>query len=181
MSGTLDHVLNWAARQLPEGENIWISDLRYEARHIEGRLSRLWFLWSGVLAATGQVLRHRVGVQRIGQMLIGFALLTLCVGGLLIAQNMPDDIVKTTFYGALILYALVGGLFMLDLNLTKRFTLLSAVCLLTLSFLFGMNIFPVPETHAVFLGAFALEAGCIMAGLTIAARYLGWVEDASHG
>lgn len=181
MSGFLDRVLNCAARQLPERENIWIADLRSEARHIDGCLSRLRFLWSGVLAAMGHVLRHRIGVQRVGQMLIGLALLTFCIGGVLIAQNMPDDIVKATFYGALILYALAGGFFLLDLNLTKRFTLLGALCLLTLSFLFGMNILPVPEMHAVFFGAFALEAGCIMAGLTIAAGYLGWVEDASHG
>lgn len=181
MSITLDHVLNWAARQLPEGEDIWISDLRSEARHIDGRLSRLLFLWNGVLAATGQVLRHRIGVQRIGQMLIGCALLTLCAGGILIAENMPDDIVKITFYGALFLYSLAGGLVIFDLNLAKRFTLMCALCLLSLSFILWMNILPVPDTHVGFFRAFALEAGCIMAGLTIAARYLGWVEDASYG
>ena len=181
MSDCLDRILNWAARQLPEGENIWISDLSSEARHVDGRLSRLWFLWSGVLAAMSQVLRYSIGVQRVGQMLIGLALFTLCIGGLLIAQNMPDDILKTTFYAALILYTLAGGLFILDLNLTKRFTLMFALSLLILSFAFGTNILPVSETHAVFLGAFALEAGCIMAGLFIVASYLGWVEDASHG
>jgi len=161
MSITLDHVLNWAARQLPEGEDIWISDLRSEARHIDGRLSRLLFLWNGVLAA----------MQRIGQMLIGCALLTLCAGGILIAENMPDDIVKITFYGALFLYSLAGGLVIFDLNLAKRFTLMCALCLLSLSFILWMNILPVPDTHVGFFRAFALEAGCIMAGLTIAARY----------
>ena len=181
MSDYLDRVLKWAARQLPDGENIWISDLRSEAQHIDGHLARLCFYWSGVMAAMGQVLRHRLGVQRVGQILVSLALFTLCVGGLLIAQNLPDDIVKATLYLALSLYALAGGFVIFDLNLTKRFTLICALCLITLSFALGMNIFPVPDTHAEFFGAFALEAASIMVGLCIAASYLGWVEDTHHG
>lgn len=181
MSDYLDRVLNWAARQLPDGENIWIADLRSEAQHINGHLARLCFYWSGVMAAMGQVLRHRLGVQRVGQMLIGFALLAFCVGGVLIAQNMPDDIVKATLYVALSLYALAAGFVIFDLNLTKRFTLICALCLTTLSFAFGVNILPVPDTHAEFFGAFALEAASIMAGLCLAASYLGWLEDTYHG
>jgi len=98
MSGILDKALIWAERQLPDGKSLWITDLRYEANHIPGSLARQRFLWSGILAALGQVLRVRVGVQQVGQTLLGLAILAFCLGGLIVAPNIETAVVKQTFY-----------------------------------------------------------------------------------
>lgn len=180
MTSFLNRVLKTVERQLPEADHMWISDLRAEAQHIHGTFARQLFLSSGVLAAIGQILRARFGVQRVGQTLLGLALLMLCLGGLVIAKGMSDDIVKTTFYCALILYTVAGSLVFLDLRLTRRFTFGCCLILMTICSGLSLNLFPELSVHFEFLRAFALEAAFMMGGLFIAASYLGWVGKADH-
>lgn len=180
MRSILDVILFWAERKLPDTKSIWVSDLRDEAKHISGIVSRQHFLWSGVLTAIGQVLRIRFGIQRVGQTLLGLALLTLCLGGLFITKDMPDDVVRTVFYGALGLYAFVGGLVFLNLNVMRRFTFICGLGLIILSIALRLNLLPALEPHSGFLRAFALEAAFMMAGLFVAASYLGWIKDPDH-
>lgn len=174
MSGILDKVLVWAERQLPDSKSMWISDLRSEAGYIPGGLARQRFLWSGVLAALGQVLRVRVGVQRVGQMLLGLAVLTLCLGGLIIGPNIETAVVKQTFYAVLPVYALTGGLALLNLNWMRRFALccIGVVGIFWLSA--GLEVFSAMDAPIHFFRAFAVETACILAGLFIAASYLSW-------
>jgi len=176
----LEKVLLWAERQLPESQRTWISDLRTEAGHLPGNLAKLAFLWSGVIAALGQILRYRIGVRRVGQTLLGLALFLLCLGGLIITKDMPNDIVKITFYGALTLYALAGSLILLDLRLMKRFTFVCSLILVAVCVLLGSDVVPALGVHSEFLSAFALEAAFMMAGLFVAASYLGWIEEVEH-
>ena len=181
MSGILDKALIWAERQLPDGKSLWITDLRYEANHIPGSLARQRFLWSGILAALGQVLRVRVGVQQVGQTLLGLAILAFCLGGLIVAPNIETAVVKQTFYTILPVYALTGGLAFLSLNWMKGFT---GGCILALGLFWlvsGLEFFATTDAPIWFFRAFAIEASVIMAGLFIAASYLSWIEDAKHG
>lgn len=180
MNFILEKILHWAERQLPESKRMWIPDLRTEAKHIPGNLKAFAFLWSGTIAALGQILRFRIGVQRVGQTLLGLALFLICLGGLIITKDMPNDIVKMTFYGALTLYALAGSLIILDLRLMKRFTLGCSLILVTVCVLLGLDLFPAMGVHSEFLSAFALEAAFMMAGLFVAASYLGWIEEVAH-
>lgn len=180
MSSVLETILVWAEAQLPEDRRIWISDLRSEAKHVPDRFARQRFLWSGTLAAIGQVLRIRLGVRRVGQMLLGAALLLLCLGGLIITKDMPDDIVRTTFYGALILYGAAGGLAVIDLRLMKLYTFACGFFLVAINIILGLDILPSLGANSEFLQAFALEAAFMMGGLFVAAAYLSWAEDPGH-
>lgn len=177
MSPILESVLVWAERQLPEDKSIWISDLKSEAKHIPGGLARLRFLWSGTLAALGQVLRARIGVQRVGQTLLGLALFTICLGGLYMAPSIENAVVRMTFYGVLPLYAVTGGLALLNLNLMKRFI---ASCIIALGVFWcvsGLEFFTSMDAPVYFFRAFAIEFALIMTGLFIAASYLGWIKE----
>lgn len=178
MSHFLEHVLAWAERQLPEGNSMWISDLRSEAGHISDGLRRQRFLWSGTIAALGQVLRVRVGVQRVGQTLLGLAILTFCLGGLVIGPNIENAVVKLTFYSALPIYAVMGAVALFSLNLMRRLSLLCIASLCLFWLIAGLNFFTATNAPVYFFRAFALEMSCIMAGLYIAASYLGWAGDA---
>ena len=180
MTSILETLLIWAERQLPESRRIWVSDLRAEARHISGRLARQRFLWSGAAAALGLVLRLKFGVQRVGQTLLGLAIFAFCFGGLAIGPSIESAVVKQTFYAMLPIYALTGGLALLSLNVMRRFT---AGCILVLglfSIISGLEFFTAMDAPIWFFRAFAIESAVVMAGLFIAASYLGWIKDDNH-
>jgi hypothetical protein len=104
MTHILETFLAWAARQLPEEKRVWISDLRAESKHIPGQFARQRFMLSGVVAAMGQILRVRFGVQRVGQTLLGAALLLLCIGGSIVATGIENHVVRTAFAFVMPLY-----------------------------------------------------------------------------
>jgi len=178
MSSLLNSLLWWAERQLPEGQSEWISDLRYEVGHIQGAFPRQRFLWSGALAALGQVLRIRVGVQRVGQGLLGLAVLSFCLGGLYMAPSIENSVVRTSFYWVLPLYAMMGVLAILNLKLMKRFARCCIAGLGLFWIISGMEVFSSMDGPVYFFRAFAAEVAMIMAGLFIAASYLGWAGNA---
>ncbi len=178
MSAMLDKFLVWAERHLPESERIWISDLRSEARHISGNLSRQRFLWSGALAALGQILRVRFGVQRVGQSLLGVALLMACLGGIYIAPSIENEVVRVSFYSVLPIYALTAGLALVNLNLMKRFAIGCIAALGLFWIISGLDYFTALDAPVYFFRAFAVEVAFIMTGLYVAASYLGWAEEA---
>ena len=180
MSAILETVLVWAERQLPKDKRIWISDLKSEAKHIPEGLARQRFLWSGTLAALGQVLRVHVGVQRVGQTLLGLALFTFCLGGLYMAPSIENAVVRVTFYSALPIYLVLGGLALLNINLMRLFTVCCILILGLFWFISGFEIFTSMDAPVYFFRAFAIESALIMTGLFIAASYLNWVESANH-
>ena len=180
MRSILDTVLKLAERGLPEDRKIWISDLRAEAKHVPEGIARLRFQWSGLLAAIGQVLRVRVGVERVGQTLLGLAIFTFCLGGLYMAPSIENAVVRMTFYGVLPLYAVTGGLALLNLNLMKRFSVCCIIALGVFWCVSGLEFFSSMDTSVYFFRAFAIEVALIMTGLLIAARYLGWIKEADR-
>ena len=180
MRSILDTVLMWTERRLPEGKQNWMSDLRSEAAHVPAGLARMRFQWSGLLAAVGQVLRARFGVQRVGQMLLGLALFTFCLGGLYMAPSIENAVVRMTFYGALPIYAVTGSLAFFNLNLMKRFTVCCITALGVFWFISGLEFFTSMDAPVYFFRAFAIEVALIMTGLFIAASYVGWVIEGDH-
>lgn len=180
MSAILKNILVWAERQLPEDKRMWISDLRSDARHIPSGMARQRFLWSGVLAALGQVLRIRFGVQRVGQALLGLVLFSGCLILGVFVMNMEDSVVKMAFYGLLAIYTVTSALTFLNLRMLKCFTV---VCSLTFATLWGvswMTFFASLDVPVDVLRALMLEAAVMMTMLFIAASYLGWIEEADR-
>ena len=140
------------------------------------------FQWGGLLAAIGHLLRLRVGVQKMGQILLASALSIFCLVGLVYTATAPDESVKVMFTFIFLIYAVAAVLAVLNLNLLKRFALvcsfLWAVTWVVLSLgVFDFDSSPVPIP---FLRAISIEAAFIMASLFIAASYLGWIEDGRH-
>lgn len=180
MSAFLDKLLARLEAQLPETNGHWISDLRTEAAHIPAGLTRIRFQGNGVLTAFGELLHVRIGPQKMGQCLLGGALLLLCLGGLIFAAGIVQDFVRTTFYCVLPIYSLAGFLAFLNLSWMKRFTLFAGLIFCAAWSMLGTGLFSVGEAPIVFLRAFILEAAFMMAGLFVAASYLSWLDGVEH-
>ena len=178
MTHILETVLAWAKRQLPEENRVWISDLRAESKHIPGRFARQKFMLSGVVAAMGQILRVRFGVQRVGQTLLGAALLLLCIGGSIVATGIEDHVVRTAFNFVMPLYAAAGALAMSSLRGMKYFTCACSLIFALIWLVSGLEALTSLDIPIAFLRAFTIEVSFIMAGLFIAASYLDWAEEA---
>ena len=178
MTHILETFLAWAARQLPEEKRVWISDLRAESKHIPGQFARQRFMLSGVVAAMGQILRVRFGVQRVGQTLLGAALLLLCIGGSIVATGIENHVVRTAFAFVMPLYAASGALALSSLRAMKYFTFGCSVIFALIWLVSGLETFTSLDIPIAFLRAFTIEVSFIMAGLFIAASYLGWAGDA---
>lgn len=180
MTHILESILLWAERQLPEDRRMWISDLRSESKHIASRFARQQFILSGILAAMGQILRFNFGVQRVGQTLLGAALLILCVGGSIFATSIEDAVVRTAFNFVMPLYAATGALALSSLRGMKYFTFGCSLIFALVWVVFGLEAFSSSDIPIAFLRAFSIEVSFIMAGLFIAASYLGWAGDTDH-
>jgi len=177
----LDSILAWAASRLADGDRHWAEDLRDEAQHVPRGLPRFQFVLGGVFAAVGELLRIHLGPRRVGQGLVGFALMGLCVAIGTAALAVEDEIVKTVFYSVLPLYGLACALVVSNLRLMKRYTVFCSLILAVIWMALRLNSFPALDAHIDFLRAFSFEGAFIMAGLFIAASYLSWIEDARHG
>ena len=177
MTDWLDAILMLAALKLPESKAGWVEDLRHEARHVPGGLQRFRFLGSGVAAALGELLRINVGPKRVGQGLVGLALLGLCFSIGMAALATEDKIVQTVFYSVLPLYGLACGLIVFNLRLLRIYTVFCSLLLIIVFLALGLPSFDAGEFPIRFLRAFAFEGSFIMAGLFVAASYLNWIED----
>ncbi len=175
MSAVLDKILAWAERQLPDERQIWISDLRAEAKHIPSGSTRIGFQWSGIMAATGYLLRVKYGPQKIGQLLLATALIILSLAVLASAGAMEDKSVQTVFYVIGPLYAFAATLAATNLRLMKRYTGFFSVVFAVMFVASGLEIVTAIDVPVIFLRALTLEASCFMAGLFIVASYLSWV------
>ena len=180
MTHILETVLAWAERQLPEDRRMWISDLRSESKHISGRFARQQFILSGVIAAMGQILRTRFGVQRVGQTLLGTALIFFCIGGSFFATGIEDPVVRTALNFVMPLYAATGALALSSLRGMRYFTFGCSVIFALLWLVSGLDVFTSSDIPVAFLRAFTIEVSFIMAVLFIAASYLGWAGDSDH-
>ena len=180
MSQILDKLLAVVENQLTDTKGSWVSDIRAEAAHIPAGLARLRFQWSGLMAAIGLVLRVRFGAQKIGQILLAGAICILCLGGFIITASMPDDIVKTTFHMILPIYVLAGVFAVLNLGLLKRYSLGCSALGVLIWFVLGLDVVSFPAAPVAFLRAISLEVSFLMAGLFIAASYLGWIEEGRY-
>ena len=180
MTYWLEKILIWAAARLPDSQAVWIEDLRHEAQHIPAGMRRIYFLWGGVQAAIGEILRVSVGPRRLGQALLGFALISFSLAVIIFAMRVHEPAAQFTIYGACVLYIIAGVLTVLDLRLLKRFTLCVCLCLGLVSLSLGLPYFAAMDIPLAFLRAFTFEASGIMFGLFIAASYLAWVENPDH-
>lgn len=180
MSKILNILLRQMTSHLPEDQKPWVEDLQAEARHISNGIRRGMFLWGGLQAVFGEIIRIHIGPRRMGQALLCFALFMLCAGGLLFAGGIENSSVKLTFRSLLVLYAIAGGLCAFALDLMKRFVL---ICAFGLALVWGYLSVGVAESATlptVFLKAFSIEQAAVMIALYIVASYLTWVESASR-
>ena len=172
MTGILDMVLGWAAKRAPDTQGDWIEDLQHEAQHIPAGFRRQHFLWSGVQAAFGEILRVSIGPRRLGQWLLGLAGGIMCCLGFIASVRLEDPVVKTAFFLLLTLYGIAAGLAVLNLNLLKRFAAGSSLCLIALWALLGLRVLPTGDLPVLYMRALSIEASVVMMGLCIAAYYL---------
>ena len=181
MSQTLDKLLGLIQGKLPETKGVWLSDLRLEAAHIPAGLSRMRFQWSGLLAAIGHLLRLRVGVQKMGQILLAMALSIFYFVGLIYTVNASHDgITKLILNLTFPLYAIAAVFAVVNLGFLKRFTLICSFLWAVAWVVLSLGVFDTSSAAMVFLRAISIEAAFIMASLFIAASYLGWVEEGRH-
>lgn len=181
MSQTLDKLLGFIQGKLPETKGVWLSDLRLEAAHIPAGLSRMRFQWSGLLAAIGHLLRLRVGVQKMGQILLAMALSIFYFVGLIYTVNAQSDFIKLILNLTFPLYAIAAVFAVVNLGFLKRFTLICSFLWAVAWVVLSLGVFDTSSAAMVFLRAISIEAAFIMASLFIAASYLGWVEEGRHG
>ena len=181
MSQTLDKLLGLIQGKLPETKGVWLSDLRLEAAHIPAGLSRMRFQWSGLLAAIGHLLRLRVGVQKMGQILLAMALSIFYFVGLIYTVNAQSDYIKLILNLTFPLYAIAAVFAVVNLGFLKRFTLICSFLWAVAWVVLSLGVFDTSSAAMVFLRAISIEAAFIMASLFIAASYLGWVEEGRHG
>lgn len=181
MSQTLDKLLGLIQGKLPETKGVWLSDLRLEAAHIPAGLSRMRFQWSGLLAAIGHLLRLRVGVQKMGQILLAMALSIFYFVGLIYTVNAQSDFIKLILNLTFPLYAIAAVFAVVNLGFLKRFTLICSFLWAVAWVVLSLGVFDTSSAAMVFLRAISIEAAFIMASLFIAASYLGWVEEGRHG
>ena len=181
MSQTLDKLLGFIQGKLPETKGVWLSDLRLEAAHIPAGLSRMRFQWSGLLAAIGHLLRLRVGVQKMGQILLAMALSIFYFVGLIYTVNAQSDFIKLILNLTFPLYAIAAVFAVVNLGFLKRFTLICSFLWAVAWVVLSLGVFDTSSAAMVFLRAISIEAAFIMASLFIAASYLGWVEQGRHG
>ena len=181
MSQTLDKLLDFIQGKLPETKGVWLSDLRLEAAHIPAGLSRMRFQWSGLLAAIGHLLRLRVGVQKMGQILLAMALSIFYFVGLIYTVNAQSDYIKLILNLTFPLYAIAAVFAVVNLGFLKRFTLICSFLWAVAWVVLSLGVFDTSSAAMVFLRAISIEAAFIMASLFIAASYLGWVEEGRHG
>jgi len=181
MSQTLDKLLDFIQGKLPETKGVWLSDLRLEAAHIPAGLSRMRFQWSGLLAAIGHLLRLRVGVQKMGQILLAMALSIFYFVGLIYTVNAQSDFIKLILNLTFPLYAIAAVFAVVNLGFLKRFTLICSFLWAVAWVVLSLGVFDTSSAAMVFLRAISIEAAFIMASLFIAASYLGWVEEGRHG
>ena len=180
MSKALDKLLAILQSQLPDTKSEWLFDLRTEAVHIPAGLLRMRFQWSGLLAAIGHLLRLRVGVQKMGQILLASALSIFCLVGLIYTATAPDEDVKIIFALIFLIYAMAAVFAFVNLNLLKRFALVCSFLWAVTWVVLSLGVFDSSPVPVVFLRAISIEAAFIMASLFIAASYLGWIEDGRH-
>ena len=180
MSQTLDKLLGILQSKLPDTKSEWLSDLRTEATHIPSGIARMRFQWSGLLAAIGYLLRLRVGVQKMGQILLASALSIFYLTALFYTLNSSNQTVKMVLSFILPIYAVAALLAVVNLGLLKRFTLACSFLGAVTWGVFSLDVFDWSSLPVEFLGAVSMEASFIMASIFIAASYLGWVEDGRH-
>ena len=181
MSQILDKLLGILQGQLPKTQGAWLSDLRAEAAHIPAGFARFRFQWSGVLAAIGHILRFRVGVQKIGQILLAYALTIFFWAGLIYTVNAPHDAeIKLVLNFMFPLYQIAAVFAVTSLGILKRFTSVCSVLWAVVWVILSLGLLGSSSLPIDFLRAISIEAACIMAGLFIAASYLEWIEDGRH-
>ena len=180
MTHWLEWILIWASCRLPDRQGAWVEDLRHEAQHIPSRFQRQRFLWSGVQAAIGELLRVYLGPRRLGQLLFALAGFMACSGLLAASFRVDEQIIRSAILFLLILYAAVAILAVLNLKLMKRFTLSCSVCLLVVWMILGIPSFLPLDLPLKFLRALSLEASGVMMGLFIGGTYLAWLESPDH-
>ena len=180
MTYWLERILIWAAARLPDSRAVWIEDLRHEAQHIPAGMRRIYFLWGGVQAAMGEILRVSVGPRRLGQALFAGGGVAMCCVGLVAAVKVEDPVVKSAFYGLLVLYAIAASLAVLNLKRLKQFSFGASFCLAVLWVFLGAQSFLPADLPIVYLKALSIEASVVMMSLFIGASYLAWVETPDH-
>ncbi len=181
MSQILDKLLGVLQSKLPETKGVGLSDLRAEAAHIPAGFTRVSFQWSGVLAAIGHILRFRVGAQKMGQILLAFALTIFFWTGLIYTVNAPHDgEIKLVLNFVFPLYQIAAVFAVTSLGILKRFTSVCSVLWAMVWVILSLGVLGSSSLPIDFLRAIAIEAACIMAGLFIAASFLEWIEDGRH-
>ena len=180
MNHILDKLLKRVSERFPDSCGVWIDDLRLESRHVPAGFRRTRFLWGGVKAAFGEILRLTVGPKRLGQALFAVAGFAVCLMLYAAAILQEDPAVKSALFLLIVVYGFAAGLAAFNLKILKRFTLCGSLAFLVSWVGLAAPTLATAELPLAFLRALSLEACGVMIALFIGASYLDWVENPNH-
>lgn len=160
-----------------EQKRSWFEDMRSEALHISSGWRRFFFVMGCLRFCAVMILRDRIGVRLIGQILIATGVLSFCIGGVfMLGPNIPSEI-SMLIYLLMFVYAIAGCLVVVNLQLMKRYAMIAALGFL----LFGLSMFWTDIlSEQAFVRALFLEATLIMIALYVAASFVSWIEDKTY-
>jgi len=160
-----------------EQKRSWFEDMRSEALHISSDWRRFLFVLGCLRFCAVIILRERVGVRLIGQLLIAAAVLSFCIFAILINQAKLSVEAPPTVYFLLLAYAIAGCLTVINLHIMKRYVVISAFGF----FLVWLSLFwPDLVSEQLYTQALFLEGTIFMIALYIAASFVNWTEDKTY-
>ena len=162
---------------MPDAKKDWLLDMQAETLHIQNPFKRAWFVLGCLQVALGLILYDRFGVRRVGQTLIGTAILVSSIfGTVFIATSFNSDLAPPV-YVLLLIYSFAGVLALTSLYWMKRYLVLA---ILSLSSVWLFLIFISTVAQKAFLTALTFEAVMIMTAFYVAATFIDWSGGAEH-
>jgi len=177
MTYLTDRIFKFVEPFVPEGKKEWLFDMHSESRHIRNPVKHVRFVFGCVRATLGLILHDRFGVKRVGQILLGAAVLSFSLLGVIFTSSRFSPEIATPVYFLLLVYGIAGGLGLLSLDWMRRFLGLSIV---SLSLVWLFMTFISTTAHKAFIAALSIEAILIMTILYAAAGFLAWSDGAEH-
>ena len=162
---------------MPEAKKDWVFDMRAETLHIQNPIRRALFVFGCLQVALGLILHARFGVRRVGQILLGIAVISFSLVASVFTSARFGPEIAIPVYVLLCVYGIAGGLSLLSLYWMRRFLCLAIA---SLSFVWFFMTFIATTAHKAFIAALSVEAILIMLVLYVAAAFLDWSGGAEH-
>ena len=162
---------------MPDAKKDWLLDMQAETLHIQNPFKRAWFVFGCLRVALGLILCDRFGVKRVGQILLGIAVISFSLVASVFTSARFGPEIAIPVYVLLCVYGIAGGLSLLSLYWMRRFLCLAIA---SLSFVWLFMTFIATTAHKAFIAALSVEAILIMLVLYVAAAFLDWSGGAEH-